>query len=84
MNTVFLLMAEFDGESQVPLAEVSEKYFGLTEKRAKREASTQTLPIPVYRAKSQKSPWLVSLVDLAAWIDIERGKAKTDWEKMAC
>jgi hypothetical protein len=79
--TYFGLLAEF-GESEIPLARVSEKYFGLSAPKAKRRACLQQLPIPAYRAGSQKSPWLVSAADLARHIDQQRKRAEDLWAKM--
>jgi len=79
--TFFGLLAEF-GEAEIPLARVSEKYFGLSVPKAKRRACTQQLPIPAYRAGSQKSPWLVSAADLASHIDQQRKLAADLWENM--
>jgi hypothetical protein len=62
--TYFGLLAEF-GESEIPLERVCEKYFGLSTPKAKRRACLQQLPVPAYRAGSQKSPWLISAIDLA-------------------
>ena len=52
--TYFGLLAEF-GESEIPLERVCEKYFGLSTPKAKRRTCLQQLPIPAYRAGSQKS-----------------------------
>lgn len=79
--TYFGLLAEF-GESEIPLARVSEKYFGLSVPKAKRRACLQQLPIPAYRAGSQKSPWLVSAADLARHIDQQRKRAEDLWISM--
>lgn len=79
MNTLFLLMAEF-GQADIPLAAVAEKYLGLSAKEAAQRASKQSLPFPVFRGGSQKSPWLVSATELAKWIDREREKAARDWK----
>ena len=79
--TYFGLLAEF-GESEIPLDRVSEKYFGLSVPKAKRRACLQQLPIPAYRAGSQKSPWLISAADLAKHIDQQRQIASKQWANM--
>jgi len=79
--TCFGLLAEF-GESEIPLDRVSEKYFGLSIPKAKRRACLQQLPIPAYRAGSQKSPWLISAADLAKHIDQQRHIASKQWANM--
>ena len=79
--TYFGLLAEF-GESEIPLDRICEKYFGLSVAKAKRRACLQQLPIPAYRAGSQKSPWLISAADLAVHIDQQRQIAKRQWQRM--
>lgn len=72
-------MAEHNSAT-LELKSICQKYLGIGEKEACRQASLQILPFPVFRS-SQKSPWLVRLQDLAAWIDSEREKTAKDWEK---
>lgn len=79
--TYFGLLAEF-GEAEIPLDRVCEKYFGLSIPKAKRRACLQQLPVPAYRAGSQKSPWLISAVDLAQHIDQQRRTAQRQWTSM--
>ncbi|MDH3273693.1 MAG: pyocin activator PrtN family protein [Gammaproteobacteria bacterium] len=79
--TYFGLLAEF-GESEIPLDRVCEKYFGLSVPKAKRRACLQQLPVPAYRAGSQKSPWLISAIDLANHIDQQRRIAERQWQSM--
>jgi hypothetical protein len=78
-STYFALMAEF-GAGQVELERVLEKFFGLTPSAAKSRAAMHQLPVPAFRAGSQKSPWLISLADLAEHLDKRREAAKKDWE----
>lgn len=48
MNTIFLLMAEFDSPS-IPLGEVAPKYFGINDLgKAKRMAARNELPIAFF------------------------------------
>ncbi len=79
--TYFGLLAEF-GEAEIPLQRVCEKYFGLSVTKAKRRACLQQLPIPAYRAGSQKSQWLISAADLAKHIDQQRQLATDQWASM--
>ena len=81
MNTIFLLMAEF-GQADIPLEEVASKYLQLTPEKAKRKAAKQEFPFPVFRAGNQKTPWMVSVSDLAEYLDKQRAEAKKDWEAM--
>ncbi|MGH1371161.1 MAG: pyocin activator PrtN family protein [Cellvibrionaceae bacterium] len=81
MNTVFLLMAEFE-TADIPLKDCCEKYFGLQIKEACRKAATQKLPVPVFRGGSQKSGWLISAQDLANFLDQKREDARNDWKRL--
>lgn len=73
-NTFFGLLAEF-GEANIPLDKIAPKYFGLSYEEARRRAPSKLLPCKVFRLGGQKSPWLVSAVDLAELIDRQRQKA---------
>lgn len=81
MNTFFAIMAEFE-TADIPLEKVCEKYFGMDPKQAIRKASTQQLPVPVYKGGSQKSQWLLSAKDLADHMDARREQAKKDHRAM--
>ena len=73
-STYFGLLAEF-GEAHIPLEKIALKYFGLSPTEAKRRAPIKNLPCRVFRLSGQKSPWLVSIADLAELIDKQREKA---------
>ncbi|MFI2817687.1 pyocin activator PrtN family protein [Vreelandella piezotolerans] len=81
MNTYFGLMAEFNGRTELPLEEVAPRFFGISPRTAAFRAGAQALPVPAYRAgDSQKSPWLVSAIDLAQYIDMKRAEAREQWK----
>lgn len=81
MNTYFGLMAEFNGRTELPLDEVAPRFFGISPRTAAFRAGAQALPVPAYRAgDSQKSPWLVSAIDLAQYIDKKRAEALEQWK----
>lgn len=80
MNTAFLLLAQY-GKADVPLAAVASDYLGMTQKEANTRATRAALPFPAYRVGSNKSPWLVRVTDLAAYLDAEREKAERDWKE---
>lgn len=82
MNRTLLLMAEFE-EADIPLARVAEKYLGMTERQWKRAAALQQLPFPVFRAGSQKAPWMVSVNALAQFLDKREADAAKDWKGAA-
>lgn len=74
-------MAEF-GTADIPLENVAPKYFGMEYKKAAQKAALQELPVPVFRSESQRSKWLVSAVDLAAYLDRKNNEAKKQWQAM--
>lgn len=78
VSTFFALMAEF-GTAEIPLDEISEKYFGLSPDRARNKAARQQLPVPAYRGGSQKSQWLISAAELANHLDDQKHKARQQW-----
>lgn len=82
MNRVFLLMAEFNA-ADIPLAQVAPKYLGMDERQWKRAASLQQLPFPVFRAGSQKAPWLVNVNALAQYLDEREQAAAKHWKATA-
>jgi hypothetical protein len=74
-STYFGLLAEF-GEANIPLEKVAPKYFGLSYAEARRRAPAKMLPCRALRLGGQKSPWLVSAMDLAELIDAQRERAR--------
>lgn len=51
---------------------------------AKKMAKEQQLPFPVFRADaSNKAPWLVSIIDLANFIDKQQSLARQDYIAMS-
>jgi hypothetical protein len=77
-------MAEYDGQATIPLADVAPRYLGLSAAEANKRANKQTLPLPVFRAGSNKSAYQVHLSDLAAYLDACRAEAVRDWESVNC
>lgn len=79
-NRVFLLMAEHN-TVDIPLEVVAPKYLGIHEERVwKRRAAMQDLPFPVFRADSQKAPWMVSVMVLADYLDRREALHTKDWK----
>lgn len=75
-QTLWMLMAQFDGKATVRLDEISLDYFAMSPAKAAVHAKHCTLPVPAFRMQpSQKAPWLVHLSDLAAHIDNCRAAA---------
>lgn len=79
MNTVFLLIAEFE-TSQIELSKLCEKYLGMDIRKASTLAANRKLPVPAYRIGSQRSAWIIHADDLARLIDSRRENAKKEWQ----
>lgn len=77
MNTLFLLMAQYDGQAVVPLDRVCADYMNLTVEQFKRKRLGGEIDVPVVRlgADSQKAGLGIYLKDLADYIDRQREKA---------
>jgi len=80
-STYFALMAEFN-TGDIPLKVCCEKYFGLSIQKAGSRARAQQLPVPCFRGGSQKSEWLISIEDLAEWLEKMKEEARTDWNRI--
>lgn len=78
MNTLFLLMAQYDGRAVVPVDTVCKDYFShLTLPKFLRKVSAGEIDLPLVRAeRSQKAAKGVHLADLAAYLDKRRKIAK--------
>ncbi len=79
ITTIFALMTEF-GTAHIPITTVGAKYFGYSDSEAKRTATNNGYPFPVFRAGSNKSPWVVDVAELAAYLDQCREKAQQEFK----
>jgi hypothetical protein len=75
--TLFLLMAQYNGKTVVPLDQVCKDFFGhLTVEKLLRKALRGDIALPIVRIEtSQKAQRGVHLIDLAAYIDKRRTAA---------
>jgi hypothetical protein len=75
--TLFLLMAQYQGRTVVPLKDVCRDFFGhLSEEKLLRKALRGELALPIVRIEtSQKAQRGVHLTDLANYIDQRRNAA---------
>ncbi len=79
MNTNFALLARF-GNPTVELKQVSQEFFGITSRTAEQRAKACDFPVPTFKLRdSERSPSLVKIEDLAAYIDKRHAEAKQDW-----
>ena len=84
MNTLFLLMAQYNGQAVIPLDRVCADYMSLTVEKFKRKRLDGEIDIPVIRlgADTQKAALGVHLKDLADYIDRQREKAAQEQNKL--
>lgn len=84
MNTQFLLMAQYSGQAIIPLERVCADYFShLTPEKMKLKVAAGEIDLPLVRMESsQKAARGVHLNDLAAYLDAQHLKAKTEHAKL--
>lgn len=83
MNTLFLLMAQYDAQAVIPLDRVCADYMNLTVEKFKRKCLDGEIDIPIVRlgAESQKAALGIHLRDLADYIDRQRERATVEQKK---
>ena len=83
--TLFLLMAQYNGQTVVWLDQVCRDFFGhLTVEKLLRKALRGDIALPIVRIEtSQKAQRGVHLVDLAAYIDKRRAAALKECRQLA-
>ncbi|TKF94974.1 pyocin activator protein PrtN [Vibrio lentus] len=82
MNTNFALLARF-GNPTVELKQVSQEFFGITSRTAEQRAKACDFPVPTFKLRdSERSPSLIKIEDLAAYIDKRYEQAKTEWQSV--
>jgi hypothetical protein len=84
MNTLFLLMAQYDGRAVIPIDIVCADYMHLTVEKFKPKRLDGEIDIPIVRlgANSQKAALGIHLKDLADYIDRQREKAATEQNQL--
>lgn len=84
MNTLFLLMAQYNGQAVIPLSRVCADYMHLTVEKFKLKCISGEIDIPIVRlgADSQKAALGIHLRDLADYIDKQRDKATKEQKKL--
>lgn len=84
MNTLFLLMAQFDGRALVPVDEVCSAFFPhLSRATMLRKVLAGEIRLPLVQIEqSQKAAKAVHLVDLARYIDDRRTAGLRDFERL--
>lgn len=84
MNTLFLLMAQYNGLAIVPLETVCKDYFQhLTPEKMLRKVMAGEIDLPITRIEgSQKAAKGVHLQDLANYLDEQRRRAVVENDKL--
>ncbi|PHH39797.1 MULTISPECIES: pyocin activator PrtN family protein [Pseudomonas] len=84
MNTLFLLMAQYNGQAVIPLDRVCADYMNLTVEKFKQKRLAGEIDIPVVRlgANSQKAGLGIHLQDLSDYIDRQREKAEKEQNQL--
>jgi hypothetical protein len=84
MNTAFLLMAQYDAMAIIPLERVCADYFShLTPEKMKMKVAAGEIDLLLVKMESsQKSARGVHLNDLAAYLDEQHSKARSEHEKL--
>lgn len=84
MNTVFLLLTQYDGRAVIPLELVCRDYFShLTPIQLTRKTTAGEIDLPIVRIEtSQKAARGVHLQDLADWIDARRAAAQKECDQL--
>ena len=80
MNTALLLMAQYNAQAIIPLEKVCADYFShLTPARMRTKVAAGEIDLPLIRIEdSQKVASGVHLMDLAAYLENQRSKAKLE------
>src|SRR5690349_3730947 len=83
--TLFLLIAQYQGRTVVPLDQVCQDFFGhLTVEKLLRKTLRGDIALPIVRIEgSQKSQRGVHLADLAAYIDKRREAALKECHQLS-
>lgn len=84
MNTLFLLMAQYQGAAVIPLDRLSADYFShLTPTKLRSKIITGVIDLPLVRIEnSQKAAQGVHLADLARYLDQQREQAVRENDKL--
>jgi len=85
VKTIFLLIAQYDSRSVIPVAEICQDYFThLTPAKFIRKVTAGQIELPLVSMEdSQKSMHGVHLTDLAAYIDKRREQALRELNKIS-
>ncbi|WP_415755622.1 pyocin activator PrtN family protein [Pseudomonas leptonychotis] len=85
MKTLFLLMAQYNGQVVIPLDRVCQDYFShLSPEMFLRKALAGQIKIPITRLEhSQKSAKGIHVQDLATYLDDQRAAAIKECQQLS-
>jgi hypothetical protein len=83
MTTMWLLLAQYQGEMMIPVDRVAKDFFGIEDAsgmpRFLRKLESGDIPLPLVRMEqSQKGAKRIDLRDLAAYLDERRAAAQKE------
>lgn len=84
MKTLFLLMAQYNGQAVIPLPTLCQDYFShLTPIKLQRKIMAGDIDLPITRiGDTQKATKGVHVEDLAAYLDKQRAIALSENDKL--
>ncbi|WP_330114057.1 pyocin activator PrtN family protein [Pseudomonas sp. JS3066] len=84
MNTIFLLIAQYNSTAIIPLDRICADYFShLTPEKFQQKVLAGAIDLPIVRMEgSQKSAKGVALTDLAKYLDAQHQAAKVENDKL--
>lgn len=84
MKTLFLLMAQYDGQVIIPVERLCSDYFThLTPENLKMKVAAGQIDLPLIKIEqSQKSARGVHVSDLADYLDALRSSAKAEHDRL--
>ncbi|MGA9222715.1 MAG: pyocin activator PrtN family protein [Pseudomonas graminis] len=84
MKTLFLLMAQYDGQVIIPLERIRSDYFThLTPEKLKMKVGAGQIDLPLIKLEnSQKSARGIHVNDLADYLDDRRIAAKAEHDQL--
>lgn len=84
MKTLFLLMAQYDGQVIIPLERICSDYFThLTPEKLKMKVAAGQIDLPLIKLEeSQKSARGVHVNDLADYLDARHRSAKGEHDRL--
>ena len=83
LNTIFLLMAQYDAKVIIPIDVVARDYFDIVPGVLIRKVGAGEVKLPIVRMEdSQKAAKGVHIRDLAAYIDERAEAARREWRQL--